>query len=336
MAWTDIFGQAFAKQLFQSHLASGQVPNAYLLAGPDGVGKRRLAIEMAKALNCSLRGTTPCDACACCSQMSRLVHPDLHVMLPGGASDQLKVADIRQLLGRLALRPFSANLQVAVIVGAERLTEEAANSLLKMLEEPTAHARFLLTTSRLSDCLPTIVSRCQLIRCEPLPDDVVARILVDAQGCVPRVAEVIARLSRGSASYAIDLAGRWEAYGRILARLADGGVSDWLTLPLPETRQEVAGLLEQMMGWLRDVAVTASGGSRWAAHAGQEGALRRQAGDVDLDRCLETVFGLVALRESLDQFVSPRLVATLARERWLGLFDAPVHRRPSAVHREAE
>jgi len=321
MAWREILGQDQAVSLLRLHLGSGQIANAYLLAGPDGVGKRRIALEMAKALNCTGDAEKPCDTCSSCRQMGRGVHPDLHVLLPGGASNQIKMEDVRHLLGRVALRPFSASVQAAVIVGAERLTEEAANSLLKVLEEPPAHSRFFLTTARLSDCLPTIVSRCQLIRCRPLPSDVIVRLLADAQACTPDAAQAIARLAGGSASRALDFADRWEAHAQTVARLADARPAVWLEQPVPENRQDVAQLLEGMMAWLRDVAVAAaSGDTRAVAHASQEPAVRRQAETIDLDRCVATALELVSLRESVDQFVSPRLVATLAREKWLNLF----------------
>ncbi len=322
MAWTDIVGHEFAKRLLQAHLAEGTVAGAYLFAGPDGVGKRRLALEMAKALNCDAEsGARPCDACPACRQIGRGAHPDVHLLIPGGASEQIRIDEIRHLLGRLALRPFNARVQAAVIDGAERLTEEAANSLLKGLEEPSARARFFLTTARLSDCLPTIVSRCQLLRCRPLSVDAVARLLAE-QGIAPDAAAAAARLSGGSASQALELAGRWPAYHETLARLADPAPSAWLEGPLPETRQDVAQLLDGMMEWLRDVAVTAAGGAQWVRHAAQAEALRRAAAAMDLDRCLETVQELVSLRESVDQFVSPRLVAGLAREKWLELHRA--------------
>ena len=318
MAWDEIIGQDLAKRRLQIHLAAGRVAQAYLLVGPDGVGKRRLAIEMAKALTCAASGARPCDECASCRQVSRLTHPDIHVVSPGGSSEQIKIDDIRYLLGRLVLKPFSASTQVAVIDGAERLTEEAANSLLKSLEEPSSSSRFLLTTARLPQCLPTVVSRCQMIRCEPLSAEVLRRILIEGQGCDPRMAQTIARLSGGSASRAIDLAGRWVVYQNVLEQLASEGPS-WLEQPLPETRQEVTQLLDGMMAWLRDVAVAAVADPAQVRHAEHLGALRRQANAIDVDRCLETALELIDLRESVEQFVSPRLIAALAREKWLSL-----------------
>jgi DNA polymerase-3 subunit delta' len=319
MAWDDILGQDLAKRMLSAHLAAGKAAGAYLFAGPEGVGKRRLALELAKALNCPADASGPCDTCVTCQQITKGTHPDLHRVAPSGASNQIKIDDVRHVLGRIALRPYSARVQVAILEGAERLTEEAANSLLKSLEEPTASTVFLLTTDQLSHCLPTIISRCQVIRCQPLPADTVERILVDRHGCDPQIASVTARLSQGSVSRALELAGRWTAYQTMLDRLADPSPSRWIETPLPESRQDVIQLLDDMMTWLRDVAVAATGDPAPLAHWTQEHSLRAQARRADADRCLETAFDLVALRESVEQFVSPRLVASLAREKWLTL-----------------
>ena len=98
MAWADILGQDVVKRVWQTHLAAGTVSSAYLLIGPEGVGKRRLALEMAKALNCLADEAQPCDACTACRQIARAVHPDVHVIVSSGASDQIKIEDIRQEL----------------------------------------------------------------------------------------------------------------------------------------------------------------------------------------------------------------------------------------------
>lgn len=319
MAWSDIAGQDFAKRLLQTHLASGRVANAYLLVGPEGVGKRRLAMEFAKALNCASGASRPCDTCSVCQQIMRAIHPDLHLLVPGGASEQIKIEHIRHLIGRVSLRPYSATVQVAIIDGAERLTEEAANSVLKILEEPPVHTRFLLTTTTTCACLPTIVSRCQVVRCEPLRADLVTRILLEGGHGEPRLAKTIARLAEGSASRAIALAGRWAAYEAATSRLASDTPSVWCERPLPETRDDVAQLIDGMLGWVRDLALSTVGAEGRVAHIEHADILRRQARVVEPDRCVETALKLLALRESLEQFVSPRLVASLAREQWLSL-----------------
>src|SRR3989338_559843 len=221
MSWSEILGQDLAKRTLSAHLAAGTTAGAYLFAGPEGGGKRRLALELAKALNCTSDGSRPCDTCLTCQHIAKGNHPDVHRVAPGGASNQIKIDDIRHVLERIALRPYSARVQVAILEGAHRLTEEAANSLLKSLEEPTATTCFVLTTEQLSDCLLTIVSRCQVVRCHPLSAQTLAQHLVNAQGCEPKRAAVIASLSHGSMARAVELAGRWTAYQALLDRLAD-------------------------------------------------------------------------------------------------------------------
>ena len=317
MSWDAIAGHELSKRMLQAHLASKQVPGAYLLAGPEGIGKRLLALELAKALACSGGAPTPCDRCQVCLQAAKGTHPDVHVLSPTGASAQIKIDDVRHLIGRLMLRPFNAACQVAILDGAERLTEEAANSLLKILEEPGARAHFILITSQPAHCLPTVRSRCQLIRCAPLPRELVSRLLVERHGCDPARAAQVARDSGGSVSASLALLQRWDVRAALWARFVQEPRA-WLSSPMPETREEVGALVDGMLVWLRDVAAAASGSSAMA-HPEHADALRRQAAGVDVDRCVAAAMGMVELRQSLEQFVSPRLVASLARETWLSL-----------------
>jgi len=293
------------------------VANAYLLAGPAGVGKVRLAMEFAKALICEGE-SRPCDECRHCLQAARGVHPDVHVLEPGGASQQVKIQDVRTMRDRIALRPFSARAQAAVIIGADRLTEEAANSLLKSIEEPSARAHFVMTTENLTACLPTVVSRCQVLRCHPLPAEAVRRWLIDARGCEPRRAETIARSSQGRLSEAGRLAEAWESDARDQARLA-GPDALWLQERMPETRDGLAALLDKMIRWLRDVAATGAAGPEWALDPSQAEAFRRQARRAAPGRCVEAALELVRMHESLERYANPRLVGALARETWLSV-----------------
>ena len=304
MSWNDVNDQPLAKRLFQAQLASGVPGQAYLLAGPEGVGKRSLALEMAKAINCLDGKTDACGQRRPCRQFASGNHPDLHMVIGSGASQHIKIDDIRHILGRVSLRPFSARAQVVIVDGAERLTEEAANALLKTLEEPSASTRFLLLTVNPSACLPTVRSRCQLVMCRPLSPEVLARIIREQAPDAAGQAEAIARAADGSAARALDMAGRWPEIEALRARL-DAPAPQWLQQPLPETREGVAELVEAMITRLRDRAAA-------AVRTGAREAPQRH---------VDAAERLLALRESLDQFVSPRLVATMARETWLGALD---------------
>ncbi len=324
MAWEACLGQPFATRVLTTHLMTRRVAHAYVLYGPEGVGKRTLAREMAKALNCpaGAGAARACDACWTCRAITQGMHPDCHHLVPEGASGQIRIDAVKQVLARLALRPFSATVQVVIIERAERLTEEAANSLLKTLEEPPTQTQFLLTTSARADCLPTLMSRCHGIRAYPLPREAVHRALVEQHGCDPAMAERVARLSGGSVTQAVALVDRWDAHEQLLVACA-GAPSVWRHRPLPETRQDVTHWLDEMVRWLRDVAVTAitRPSPQQVVYREQWTALCDQAARVTLDQCLDTVWALIALRESLEQFVSPRLVAAVAREHWLALME---------------
>ena len=333
MSWDSILGHEFAKRYLRHQIDTGRLAQGVLLVGPEGIGKRRLALEVAKTLNCTAASGRPCDACRTCSQIARGIHPDVHQLAPGGASVQIKIDGIRQVLGRIALRPFNAAVQVVILDGAERLTEEAANALLKALEEPSASTRFVLTTAQLPDCLPTIVSRCQVIRCPKLPAEAIVTWLVQEDVCDAATAKTVAALADGSLARARTLADDWEAHQQLLARLGRTESTVWVEQPMPQTREEVADLLDLMVLWLRGVAVTAATGHHAATDRMQADAIVRQASRVDADRCVETALALLSLRESLEQYASPRLVAAVARERWLTLQQPSVHSPPSTVHR---
>ena len=305
MAWNDICDQEQAVRALRAHLARRRIAPAYLFVGPDGVGKRLAALEFTKAMNCDRGDGEGCGACGQCHRIEKRLHPDVHSLEPQGASQTIQMDDVRHLLGRIALRPYMGRRSVVIVNGAERLTEEAANSLLKALEEPPGQTTFLLLTINPAYCLPTIVSRCQCLRFQRLAPDTIAAWLVRHEQADVSAAHDVSRLARGSLSRARELIGRREADQRIRAQV-EGAVSGASPAPMPPTdREELARWCEQTIGWLRDAAA---------------GAVGEQGRRLDPDRCISAALECIAWTESLkEQFVSPRLVATLLRESWIEL-----------------
>ena len=318
--WNAILGQPLALRVLQSHLVRRRVAPAYLFVGPDGVGKRLAAMEFAKAVNCEHALEGPCDACGSCQRIAREVHPDVHQLAPHGASESIPIDDVRHLLERVSLRPYMGTRAVALIDGADRLTDEAANSLLKALEEPPGQTVFLLTTARPSRCLPTIVSRCRLVRFQPLTAEVIETLLARSHPADPSIVSSAGRLAQGSMTRALELYAQWTRQEAITALLASERPSAWLAWDMPKDREELSRWLGEAILWLRDVAVARAGDASLVDHRHALEAIRRQAARVEPDRCVSTALSLVELKTSLDeQSVSPRLVGTLLRERWLGL-----------------
>lgn len=325
MAWTDIRGQAFALRILQADLTQQRVAPAYLFVGAEGVGKRLTAIEMAKALNCTGVADGSCGQCDSCRRMIRGVHPDLCVVSAHGSSDAIRIDDVRAVLARIALRPFMAHYQVVIIDGAESVTEEAGNLLLKSLEEPPRQARFLLISPQPTACLPTIVSRCKVVRFQRLPAEIIETLLLDQRSCDPKTAESVGHLAQGSASRAMELAAQWDAHAAMLAHLGSRSPTAWLEWSVPNDRRELSRWLACAVSWLRDVAVvsvTSVTDEFLLNHREAEPTIRRQAQTIDRERCVDTAMQLIELWVSLEQMANPRLVGTLLREHWLALYDA--------------
>lgn len=319
MAWSSILGQPLALRVLRAHLAQGRVAPAYLFVGPEGVGKRMAALELAKALTCEARDEGPCDDCGHCHRVARWTHPDVHWLESSGASEAIRIEAIRQLLGRLVLRPYMARCQVAILDGADRLTEEAANSLLKILEEPTERTRFVLLTARSVQCLPTILSRCQTLRFQRLSAAVIAELLIRQQVCDGQVARIVSRLAQGSLSLASELARDWAAYRIILAQCASHDPGQWLEWTCPTDRMALARWLTGGLAWLRDVIAVTASGEPLIQDEPWRPSLVRCAREWDRDRCLHAATRLIEFQGSLEQMASPRLIATLLREEWLEL-----------------
>ena len=340
MAWSETVGQPFAVRVIRAHLSSGRIPPAYLFVGPEGVGKRLVALELAKAFNCEHADHDVCDQCGSCRRIAGGVHPDVRVLQPHGASATIRIDEVRAVIAQAALRPFMARCGVVILDGAERLTEEAANSLLKVIEEPSTRIRFCVISAQPSACLPTIVSRCQVLRFGRLPQEFLEQRLRAMGSGDPALVREAARLAGGSLSQATVLLDQWDRYRAMTEQFAGDQPSRWVTWDIPQDRQELSEWVRRSILWLRDVAVASVADEALIAHQQGLAAIQRQAQRWNQDRCLETAFKLVELFDSMEQWLSPRLVGTLLREEWLELIGQgagdkgqgnPSHSRPSPL-----
>ena len=148
------------KQLYHA-IASDRVAGAYLFVGVANVGKETVALNFAKSINCRMSGEGACGTCLSCRKADDGNHPDLQIIRPSGA--WIKIDQIRELQKRIIYRPLEGVRKVYILAEAERMNLEAANCLLKTLEEPPADSVLILLTTNLDALLPTIRSRCQII-----------------------------------------------------------------------------------------------------------------------------------------------------------------------------
>jgi len=222
MTLRDVKGQDVAIETLGRAIASGRAHHAYRFEGPEGVGKTMAAFGLAQALVCSTGDPMGCGKCKDCEQAVELrdgvpLHPDVIVVERGlysaetlGAKGDEKswitIAQVRKVvLSQTSFSPHRAGARVFIVKAADELKPEAANALLKTLEEPPARTHFVLVTSRPSVLLPTIRSRSLPIRFGLLPDTLVSDILRAKGVAEERIADVVP-LAGGSASVALELA----------------------------------------------------------------------------------------------------------------------------------
>ncbi|MFZ5894411.1 MAG: ATP-binding protein [Myxococcota bacterium] len=217
MSFEDVWGQEPAIQTLTRALESGRIHHAYRFEGPAGVGKEMVAMRFARALVCE-RGGLGCGECSACRRAMTLsdvepyvpLHPDVVLVARGlyrsvtgqAEATGLGVEQVRRVvLERIGFSPHEGRALVFIVRDADELTPQAANSLLKTLEEPPPRTHFVLLTSRPNRLLDTIRSRAQPLRFSPLPEVVIARIL-EARGRKPE----LAAYAQGSAELALELA----------------------------------------------------------------------------------------------------------------------------------
>ncbi len=235
MTWQGIEGHDAVAEQFRRALVRGRLASTFLFAGPTGVGKRLFAEKLAQALLCQQAPQTalaPCGACDSCVQVASRTHPDLMIvekprdksfipldMLVGEKDRRMREG----LCHDIALKPFMGGRKVAIIDDADHLNEEGANALLKTLEEPPPRSVLILIGTSPDRQLPTIRSRCQLVRFRPLDAETIAGIL-QARGLVAdaQQARRLAEFSAGSIQRAVELADDdlWTFRHELLAALA--------------------------------------------------------------------------------------------------------------------
>jgi len=175
MSW-DLMGHDWAEEMLRQHIATGSLRHAYLFSGPRGVGRRSLALRFAQAINCPEPQSPgqPCMSCRICRQIESMQQADLNILQSEQEGDILKVEQVRDLQHMLSLAPYESTYRIALLLRFEEANANAQNALLKTLEEPNPRVILLVTADDPENLLPTITSRCELLRLRPMPLDALA------------------------------------------------------------------------------------------------------------------------------------------------------------------
>lgn len=308
-----VVGHEWAVDLLLNSLALGRVSHATLVVGPPNIGKTTIARLFAQALDCKGDQPKPCGECLSCRKVVSGNHPDVRIL---DATDQtLKIGEVRDLQRELSLSPQEGPWRVAVLTDFERATVEAANALLKTLEEPPPQVILVLTATEADVLLPTIVSRCQVLSLRPLPISSVREALVSQWNADPAQADLLAYLSRGRLGWAVraledeTLLARRDEHLDNLAVLMSKGRVERLAYAADLGRDSALAreVLNLWLGWWRDVLLLASGSHVTITNVDREAALHQQAGQVTRRQAQRMVAKLRAISKNLDQNVNLRL-----------------------------
>ncbi len=205
MAFQNILGNRRVKTILSKALQRNRVPHSLLFVGPEGVGKMETALVVAKALNCLQKFDDSCEECTSCVAINKKNFPDVMEVSP--QKDVIKIEQMRLLKSTAYLKPMVGKKRVFIISDAEKMREEASNSLLKILEEPPSFSHIFLCTNNPYLILPTIKSRCQVLSFAPVFKEDIEKVLLE-KGYEAEQARVISLVVRGNLKYALNL--DWE------------------------------------------------------------------------------------------------------------------------------
>lgn len=203
MAFNDIIGQHTAVAALRGIITQAQARGSYLFLGPDGVGKRTVAVEFARAINCEYKQGKPPCSCNSCNKIKSMNHPDVFVVSPEEGPYSIKIETIRKIIYEASLKPYEGRKRVFVINDAETMTKEAQNALLKLLEEPPENHILILTASNPAGLLPTVISRCRTLRFYSLSQGDIEGSLRSHRG-KEKEAVLFSHMAMGSLGKALD------------------------------------------------------------------------------------------------------------------------------------
>jgi DNA polymerase-3 subunit delta' len=312
MGW-QVVGHDGAVDLLRQSLAAGRVAHAYLISGPPQIGKTRLARVLAQALNCA-QPDPPCGRCTSCAKIAQDTHPDVQLIVGKGAGGSIKIEQIRTLQREVVLAPYEGRYRVWILRGVDQATLEAANSLLKTLEEPPAHVILMLTTIQVEALPATVVSRCQRLDLRPLARVAIENALRD-RGIPPAKAHLLACLSGGRVGWAFSaseddaiLQQRQQQLDQLVALLAGDRVERldfaWKASRDPEAAREQ---IEMWTTWWRDLLLVNRHGEGHILNVDRVGELQSLARQSNLAQIWAVLEALRSTASQLEANVNARL-----------------------------
>lgn len=330
MQFSEIKGQEKAIHILQCAIKNQHIAHAYLFTGPEGVGKKKTALALAQYLNCEAANTvtfSSCEHCPSCMQTMAGSHPDIMLLEPDGAS--IKIEQIRNLLSKVSRCNYESVYKVIVINDAHLMTEQAANCLLKTLEEPTEHTVFILITAQAQNLPITILSRCQQIQFNLLPPTCLQEILQQLHPERQSQIGLVTALAQGSIATAEALlaneeisAARQDFYQLLdkISTLRLAQIISWCE-QWDKNKKMVKALLELGQLWYHDLLLANTAG-QWDLLVNQDYLAALKAQQTEPQQLLTVLQYFQTGMAQLESNASPRLVLEIALLKTQNAFTA--------------
>lgn len=316
MSFAAIEGHEKPVTILKRALANETLAHAYLFSGEAGIGKKMTALALAAAVNCQNVGEAGgCDVCPSCRKVATGGHPDIHLLVPDG--EEIKIDQVRQVQSDLALKPFEGTKKTLIVDGVDRMNAASSNAFLKTLEEPPGDALIVLITALPQSLLPTIRSRCQEIRFQPLSRKTLAQALIRKRGLSDADAWFVAALAQGSMGRGLDMDAEQEKTERsqvmdLWSGLPQMGPGEMLAVAetFAKDRDRFDRLLVIGIECLRDAMVYRETNDERLLVFAQAGEQYRKWGErVPLSQMFTDLELFSASQSLLDRRVSAQLVA---------------------------
>lgn len=320
MQFSEIKGQEKAIHILQCAIQNKHIAHAYLFTGPEGVGKKITALALAQYLNCTSPDSTTfqsCGHCPACIQANCGSHPDIIAIEPDGTS--IKIEQIRNLLNKVSLRNYESAYKIIIINDAHLMTEQAANCLLKTLEEPTDNTIFILITALVQNLPITILSRCQQIQFNSLPPSIIQDILQQHHPAKQSQIGLVSALSKGSVAIAENLltneeiaTARQDFYQLLinLVHTSPAQIINWCA-QWDKNKKMVKSLLELGQLWYHDVLLVTTAG-QWDLLLNQDYLASLKTQQIEPKQLLIILQQFQVGLTQLESNATPRLVLEIA------------------------
>ena len=317
MSW-NLLGHEWAEKLLQKHIATGEMRHAYLFTGAPGIGKRSMALAFASALNCTQPPAAGefCGVCRICKQTAKMQQPDLSIVEPETEGGMIKVDQVRKLQHSLSLSPYEARFRIALLLNFQSANPNAQNALLKTLEEAPRQVILLLTADSADNLLPTIASRCEILRLRPVGMDTLEEALSSRWNLSPENARLFASLSNGRTGLALKMAhdplilesrkARADEFFRLLPlnrRERFAGVD-----ALIRNRDQLRLALQVWLSIARDVMLSSGGQDHELTNLDFQNEIEKLAAVLSPAQALEMVNAIVRTLDQLELNANLRLM----------------------------